>query len=157
MIITYSEKEFGAVLLNLGSGAIESEFHDYVRPTNNPILSQFCKNLTGINQAFIDRQQPFPVIYQKFNNWLIGLCAAKQLTFAKPHLRTGNDANTTFCSWSNWDLGNYFRWDCARHNIPRPDYLRAWIDARKIFDVILIEFENFILFNILIVFLLYLF
>ncbi|XP_031627688.1 ERI1 exoribonuclease 2-like [Contarinia nasturtii] len=125
--------EFGAVLVNLRSGAVESEFHEYVRPTNQPILSAYCTNLTGITQALVNRQQPFPVVYRKFDNWLTGIRTAKQLRFATPSMRTGNHRNTTFCSWTNWDLGNFFKWDCARHGIQRPDYLRAWIDGRKIF------------------------
>lgn len=129
-------EEFGAVLINLNSGAIESEFHDYVRPKNHPILSEFCKKVTRINQALIDCQQPFPVIYQKFNNWLLKIRNAKQLRFATPlNKRSGNNVNTTFCSWTDFDLGTFLQWDCERLGIARPDYLRAWIDARKIFQV----------------------
>ncbi|XP_031628709.1 ERI1 exoribonuclease 2-like [Contarinia nasturtii] len=125
--------EFGAVLVNLRSGAVEAEFHEYVRPTHHPILSAYCTNLTGISQALINLQQPFPVVYRKFDNWLTGIRTAKQLRFVTPTMRTGSDGNTAFCSWTNWDLGNYFKWDCARHGIRRPDYLRVWIDGRKIF------------------------
>lgn len=43
--------EFPAVLLNLRSGEVEAEFHSYVQPQENPILSQFCTQLTGISQV----------------------------------------------------------------------------------------------------------
>jgi len=43
--------EFPAVLLNMRSGEIEAEFHQYVQPQENPILSDFCKQLTGISQV----------------------------------------------------------------------------------------------------------
>ena len=43
--------EFPAVLLNTGNGEIEEEFHYYVQPSENPILSEFCKKLTGITQV----------------------------------------------------------------------------------------------------------
>lgn len=43
--------EFPAVLLNTRSGEIEAEFHQYVQPQENPILSDFCKQLTGISQV----------------------------------------------------------------------------------------------------------
>lgn len=92
-------------------------------------------NLTGINQTLIDRQRTFPAVYQQFNNWLVGIRAAKQLRFATPNVRSGNNANTAFCSWTNFDLGTFLQWDCDRLGIARPDYLRAWIDARKIFQV----------------------
>ena len=48
--------EFPAVLLNTSSGEIESEFHYYVQPQENPILSDFCKELTGISQVM--KEQP---------------------------------------------------------------------------------------------------
>ncbi|XP_071518273.1 ERI1 exoribonuclease 2-like isoform X3 [Panulirus ornatus] len=38
--------EFPAVLLDLSSGKIVSEFHQYVMPVEQPILSAFCRNLT---------------------------------------------------------------------------------------------------------------
>ena len=40
--------EFPVILLCLQTGNILSEFHHYVLPTENPKLSPFCKNLTGI-------------------------------------------------------------------------------------------------------------
>ena len=43
--------EFPAVLLNTQSGDIEAEFHQYLQPQENPILSDFCKQLTGISQV----------------------------------------------------------------------------------------------------------
>ena len=43
--------EFPAVLLNTKTGDIESEFHYYVQPMESPMLSDFCKELTGISQV----------------------------------------------------------------------------------------------------------
>lgn len=116
-------------------GAIESEFHAYVRPVQNPILSDYCKNLTGITQDLIDRQAPFNVMYRKFIDWLNQLSNQKQLIYATPTNRYPQNCNTTFCSWTTWDLDHFFRLDCERNNIQRPAMLRAWIDARKIFTV----------------------
>lgn len=39
--------EFPAVLLNVKTGLIEDQFHHYVMPVENPILSEFCVKLTG--------------------------------------------------------------------------------------------------------------
>lgn len=39
--------EFPAVLLNLATGVIEEQFHQFVMPTERPQLSDFCTNLTG--------------------------------------------------------------------------------------------------------------
>jgi len=43
--------EFPAVLLNTESGEIDNEFHHYVQPQESPLLSDFCKQLTGITQV----------------------------------------------------------------------------------------------------------
>lgn len=43
--------EFPAVLLNTSNGEIEREFHHYVQPQENPILSDFCREFTGITQV----------------------------------------------------------------------------------------------------------
>lgn len=124
------------MLLNLQNGAIESQFHRYVRPTLNPILSDYCINLTGISQVLINRQSTFPLVYQAFIDWLDQIAQAKQLRYATPNFRIVNYmCNTTFCSWTNWDLGRFFRMDCERNSLQWPAELRAWIDARKIFEV----------------------
>lgn len=122
--------------MNLKNGAIESEFHRYVRPTFNPVLSDYCINLTGISQTLIDRQSRFTFVYQAFIDWLNQIAQEKQLRYAKPNARIANyNCNTAFCSWTNWDLGHYFRLDCVRNSIQWPAMLRAWIDARKTFEV----------------------
>jgi len=51
LLCTSCAVEFPAVLLNTRSGEIEAEFHQYVQPQENPILSDFCKQLTGISQV----------------------------------------------------------------------------------------------------------
>lgn len=118
------------------SGEIESEFHEYVRPTQRPILSEYCVNLTGITQDLISRQKPFPVAYQRFSAWLTSISNMKQLTFVTPSNK--NDflfSNSTFSTWTNHDLNHFFRLDCKRHGINPDNHFMAWIDARKLFEV----------------------
>ena len=43
--------EFPVVLLNARTLKKEAEFHSYCRPTRNPILSEYCRSLTGITQV----------------------------------------------------------------------------------------------------------
>ena len=43
--------EFPAVLLDLCTGEIAAEFQQYVQPQENPRLSDFCRELTGITQV----------------------------------------------------------------------------------------------------------
>lgn len=47
--------EFPAVLVNSITGQLEDQFQVYVRPTHNQLLSNFCKDLTGIQQTQVMR------------------------------------------------------------------------------------------------------
>ena len=61
--------EIGAVKLNLNGDTI-SEFNSFVKPINNPTLSEFCKNLTSITQSDVDSAKPFLEVVAEFVNWL---------------------------------------------------------------------------------------
>lgn len=137
------------MLLNLRNEKIESQYHTYIKPTQRPILSSYCINLTGINQNFINNQATFAVGYQQFMNWLEEIRDTKGLRFTTPNMRsTQLSANTTFCSWTNWDLSHYFSLDCQRNSLKWPTHLRAWIDARKIFEVGELFLLHFLSFDI---------
>lgn len=128
--------ELAAVLLNLDTGIIEDQFHYYVRPTQNSILSSYCVNLTGIKQSLIRSQETFPVIYKKFIDWIQKLQEEKELNFTSlSGIRASDGRNATFCSWSDWDLGFYFRVECERLRIFCPGMLKAWIDVVNMFNV----------------------
>lgn len=128
--------EFGAVLLDLKTGEIKSEFHEYVRPSRSPILSDYCKKLTGITQELINRQDSFHTVHSKFLTWLETLRVNLMLNYATPiNKSVDSGCNTTFCSWTNWDLQHYLRLDCNRNRIELNPFFKVWIDARKIFEV----------------------
>lgn len=133
--------EFGAVLLNVENTTVESEFHEYVRPTHRPILSNYCVKLTNITQQLIDRQEPFPIVYKKFLTWLKQIADTKQMHFSSPSNQSFHQNHTTyradisFCTWTSWDLGHFLRLECERHAVDWPDHLRAWIDVRRFLQV----------------------
>lgn len=131
-------KEIAAVLLNIKSGAIESEYHRYIKPEWNANLSEYCRNLTGISQELIDRQSSFTVVRQAFIDWLKQISMVKQLHYYRlPDAQNAqyNCCNTAFCSWDIYNLTQYFRMECERNAIEWSINWRAWIDARKIFQV----------------------
>lgn len=39
------------MLLNAATGRIEAEFHAFVQPQEQPVLSEFCTALTGVTQV----------------------------------------------------------------------------------------------------------
>ncbi|WRT69622.1 uncharacterized protein IL334_006611 [Kwoniella shivajii] len=46
------------------------QFRSYVKPTWKPILTDFCKNLTGISQETVDKAPTFPQMLKKFEKWM---------------------------------------------------------------------------------------
>ncbi|CAL1147066.1 unnamed protein product [Cladocopium goreaui] len=46
--------EFPVVFLNSETLEVDLEFHRYVRPTEKPQLTEFCIELTGIQQSWVD-------------------------------------------------------------------------------------------------------
>lgn len=128
--------EFPAVLLNVLTGQIESEFHQFVRPTNDPVLSSYCRELTGITQQQVDRAKPFPEVFQSFKQWLEGIIGQKHLIFyTKENLGRNIGQNATFASWSNWDLGECFEMEMKRHQMVRPICMAVWVDFQDEYGV----------------------
>ncbi|HEY2344052.1 MAG TPA: 3'-5' exonuclease [Chthoniobacteraceae bacterium] len=93
--------EIGAVMQNEQTLVIESEFQIFIRPTRHPILTPFCKELTGIKQEDVSDALPFPSALEKMRQWMSAF------------------PNSLFCSWGNYDR-NQFGQDCAHHNVPYP-------------------------------------
>lgn len=59
--------EIGAVLVD--HGQIAGGFQSCIRPARNPVLSEFCKELTGITQAQVDQAPSFPEVMEAFGAW----------------------------------------------------------------------------------------
>ena len=67
-----------------------STFHRYVRPTERPILSDFCKQLTGISQNTIDVSSEFTTVLDQFQDWARG--------------NGLHPDNCTIITFGSWDL-----------------------------------------------------
>ncbi|MFP3387866.1 exonuclease domain-containing protein [Brevibacillus sp. SIMBA_040] len=88
--------EIGAVKLDKKL-KIVGEFQTFIKPLRNPVLSDFCKNLTSISQADVDNAPSFGNAIDDFKNWI------------------GNDY--WLCSWGFYDK-NQLKMDCELHNKP---------------------------------------
>ncbi|XP_052783983.1 ERI1 exoribonuclease 2-like isoform X2 [Mya arenaria] len=120
--------EFPAVLLNTETGEIESVFHHYVQPQEQPTLSAFCNELTGITQEQVDNGIPINLCLKRFSHWLEGLRREKGVVLPGTH--GDRTINTTSVTWSDWDLGVCLQYECKRKQILRPPQLGSWIDLR---------------------------
>lgn len=61
--------EIGALKVNENGKFIHS-FESFVKPTEHPQLSDFCRNLTHISQIDINRALPYPEVIQRFIDWI---------------------------------------------------------------------------------------
>lgn len=61
--------EIGALKVNQNK-EIESEFAAFVKPKLNPHLSEFCTELTTIEQSDVDGAMPFDAVIKDFQNWI---------------------------------------------------------------------------------------
>jgi DNA polymerase III epsilon subunit-like protein len=62
--------EFPAVLLDLQTRREVRHFHAFVKPTERPVLSDFCTRLTGIDQATVDKAETLDRVLVRFGAWL---------------------------------------------------------------------------------------
>ncbi|XP_042208132.1 ERI1 exoribonuclease 2-like isoform X2 [Homarus americanus] len=118
--------EFPAVLLDLNSGKILSEFQQYVMPTDQPILSAFCKSLTGITQEQVEAGIPLGACLSLFSLWIHKLCEQYQMSFniSVP------SSHVTFATWTDWDLGVCLHYECLRKHLRKPEFFNQWTDVK---------------------------
>ena len=102
--------EIGAVCIN-ESGDTIGEFNQIIKPTVQPILSDFCIRLTTITQDMVDKGILFPVGLPLFLDWIHSFETAYLL-----------------CSWGYYDK-HQFKQDCELHDLPT-DWLTDHISIK---------------------------
>lgn len=61
--------EIGASLVNQDGREID-HFERFVRPVRRPLLTPFCRELTHIQQSFIDSALTLPAVWPQFERWI---------------------------------------------------------------------------------------
>lgn len=89
--------EIGAIKVNRNF-EIESEFSHFVKPKLNPNLSDFCVELTSIQQINIDTASDFSSVIAKFKDWI---------NISESYL---------LCSWGLYDKTQLIS-DCKLHGL----------------------------------------
>jgi inhibitor of KinA sporulation pathway (predicted exonuclease) len=88
--------EFPVVPINAYNGSQVCEpFHYYIKPTVVPQITDFCTELTGINQDQVNNGITIDVALIKLNDWM----DANGFTFE----------NSTFVTCGMWDLKTCLR------------------------------------------------
>jgi 3'-5' exoribonuclease 1 len=105
--------EIGAVELPTASHPHTREFARFVRPIHEPILSDFCKQLTSIKQSHVDQADTFAEVLPEFLDWI-------------------GDEPYILGSWGAYDL-NQLEVDCTRHSLPWPEDFDRHINVKQVF------------------------
>ncbi|KAF2299254.1 hypothetical protein GH714_031128 [Hevea brasiliensis] len=108
--------EFASVIVSSATGQLEACFETYVRPTCNQLLSDFCKDLTGIQQIQVDRGVTLSKALLRHDKWL-----------EKKGIKNTNFAVVTL---SNWDCRVMLESECRFKKIWKPPYFNRWINLR---------------------------
>lgn len=61
--------EIGASVVNQEGREID-HFERFVRPVRRPLLTPFCRELTHIQQSFIDSALTLPAVWPQFERWI---------------------------------------------------------------------------------------
>ncbi|CAM8892080.1 unnamed protein product [Rhodiola kirilowii] len=108
--------EFPSVVVNSLTGELEAYFQIYVRPTCNKNLTDFCKDLTGIQQIQVDKGVTLNEALFMHDKWLEQL-GIKNSKFA-------------VVTWSDWDCRVMLESECRFKKILKPTYFNQWINLR---------------------------
>ncbi|VDK72764.1 unnamed protein product [Litomosoides sigmodontis] len=117
--------EFPVIQLSAKNFEEVRRFHRYVRPTERPILTSFCTDLTGIVQETVANEETLPDVLNAFNKWLI----EANLINADHSMKSF----FTFITCGDWDLGVLLPNEANYRNLVLPDYFNRWINLKKAF------------------------
>ncbi|XP_078438509.1 uncharacterized protein LOC144708930 [Wolffia australiana] len=112
--------EFPSVLVNSMTGQLEASFQTYVRPAYHQNLTDFCKELTGIQQIQVDRGVPLGEALFMHDKWLEDK-GIKHTNFA-------------IVTWSSWDCRVMLESECRLKRIRKPPYFNRWINLKVPFQ-----------------------
>ncbi|MCU0428768.1 MAG: exonuclease domain-containing protein [Cytophagaceae bacterium] len=90
--------EIGAVKINK-QNSITSEFVSFVKPVRHPLLSNFCRQLTSIEQSQVDQAPLFPEAIHAFRQWI-----------------TQEEDEYILCSWGFYDRKQLHA-ECCFHGL----------------------------------------
>lgn len=111
--------EFPVAFLNSRTLKVDCEFHRFVRPTENPRLTAFCTELTGIAQGVVDASDLVADVLSEFDDFL----RRRQLTPDMFAISTDGP----------WDVLSFLKKESQRKGIPLAGYWYNFVDIRQCF------------------------
>lgn len=110
--------EFPIILVDVHELTVVDEFHSFCKPVLNPILSDFCTELTGITQVDVDAAEEFPAVFQKVEEWM-----------SEKHLGQGN--KFAVVTDGPWDVSRFISLQCQHSDMIFPRWAKKWVNIRK--------------------------
>jgi ERI1 exoribonuclease 3 len=125
--------EFPAVFINAETLSAEFEFHSYVKPVRNAMLSEFCTELTGIEQATVDAAPEFGRVFFQFCSFLAehGLAGGKTRTRASGDVMPPREI--IFVTHGDWDLKTMLPQQCQVSNMKVPSEFKRWVNLKNVY------------------------
>jgi ERI1 exoribonuclease 3 len=117
--------EFPSVLVSLVDDAVIDEFSSFVRPVHHPRLSQFCSELTSIQQPDVDAAEPFLAVLAAHRAWL-----------TNHDLLGPGPPRFAFVTCGDWDLATMLPVQCAASALKintLPLAYRRWCNIKTVF------------------------
>jgi inhibitor of KinA sporulation pathway (predicted exonuclease) len=113
--------EFPSILYRLVGNKLVyvSEFQEYVKPRDNPVLSEFCIALTKIPQDKVDTAAAFPIVLDNHFNWL------------KSHVNILSECVIATCG--HWDIRKMIVMEAKRWNLQLHDVYTRYINIKDEF------------------------
>jgi len=105
--------EIGAVCLDGETFQPISGFEQFVRPAINPVLTEFCQNLTHIKQGKIDSAPPFAEVFESFIGWI-------------------DPGSFRLCSWGNFDY-EIFNYELKRKAMEWPSGFSGHLNLKNLY------------------------
>ncbi len=97
-----------------------SEFSSYVKPTINPILTEFCTELTGITQEQVSQAETIDVVYNNHTKWL------------NEHVLP--NSKFIFATCGNWDLNIQLPREIKNKSLKPNNYYNTFINVKNEFE-----------------------
>lgn len=115
--------EFPVVVLNGATNQLEPSrnFHQYIKPTIHPQLTEFITSLTGITQEQVDKGVTLKSAIERFNLWY------QEQKFV--------DEETCIVTHGNFDL-QHLRRESEMKGIILPDILKRFINLNDPFKIV---------------------
>ena len=116
--------EFSSVLYKINESTKKcdyvSEFSNYVKPTINPQLSEFCTNLTGITQAIVNSAETIDKVFTAHTLWI--------------DKHVSKSSNFIIATCGHWDLRTQLPREIAKKKLKQVGIYRTYINVKDEFE-----------------------